>query len=237
MSNASKEGLMMAVRKWKWKWGSLAVLFIVTLAAIGVRYSQRLIASRDISTSSARLKQQETSAATHRTLERVQAGNLVENTSIPAAETQEKKAIDARSRTRVSTISGIDESVVGQAFQVSASVREGCTRDAIECPLVMDSVARMIKEPRDIDWAAKMEEKIQGAVDIQGPGKYVIRNLECRTSICILEVEIHVPGAFNGRYEDAIFSSLRPNALTIGVPEYDPSGVPFSVELMDFARR
>src|SRR5882724_4807676 len=183
---------MMAARKWILV--SLAVLFVVTLAAIVARYSQRLTAIRDIHTSSTSFKPQGTSVATHRSLlEGVQAGNPVENTSIPATETQEKHAINSKSKTPVSTFSGIDESVVGEAFQVSASVREGCKRDTIECPLVMDSVARMIKEPRDNDWAAKMEEKIQGAVDMQGPGKYVIRNLECRTSICILEVEIHVP--------------------------------------------
>src|SRR5258708_14189178 len=129
----------------------------------------------------------------------------------PAIETQEKIVLDDNSKKSGSTFSGIDESVVGQAFQVSASVKEGCRRDTIECPVVMDSVARMIKEPRDRDWATHVEEKIQAAVDGQGPGRYVIRNLECRTSICILEVEVHTPGAFNGRYEGAITSILRPN--------------------------
>jgi hypothetical protein len=51
-----------------------------------------------------------------------------------------------------------------------------------------------------------------------------------------LEVEVRVPGAFNGRYEKVITSSLRPNAMTIGAPEYDSSGVSFHVELMDFER-
>jgi len=101
----------------------------------------------------------------------------------------------------------------------------------------MASVAKMTEEPRDTDWAAKMEEKIQAAVDMQGSGKYVIRNLECRTSICILEVETHVPGGFSGRYDKVITSSLRPNAMTISVREYDSSGTPFHVELMDFERR
>jgi hypothetical protein len=101
----------------------------------------------------------------------------------------------------------------------------------------MTSVARLVKEPRDIDWAAKTEEKIQAAFDMQGPGKYVTRNVECRTSTCILEVEVHDPGAFKGRYDDSLFSILRPNALTISVPEYDASGARFLVELMDFERR
>jgi hypothetical protein len=223
---------------WKWNWVLLAALFVVTLAVIFARYSQRPTATPDINTSSAPLKPQGTSVATRRThFQDFKAGNLVENTSIPATEAQEKNAINDKSKRPVTSLSGIDESVVGQAFQVSASVKEGCKSDTVECPLVMASVARMVQEPRDIEWAANMEEKIQSAVDMQGPGKYVIRNLECRTSTCILEVEIHVPGAFNGRYEDVIFSSLRPNAMTISAPEYDSSGARFSVELMDFARR
>jgi hypothetical protein len=154
----------------------------------------------------------------------------------PATKTPEEEAKNDIAIKPVS-MSGIDESVVDQPFQISASIREGCKGDTIECQLVMTSVARLVKEPRDIDWAAKVEEKIQAAVDTQGPGRYVIRNLECRTSTCVLEVEVHVPGAFNGRYDDSLFSSLRPNAMTISVPEYDASGTRFHVELMDFARR
>jgi hypothetical protein len=129
-----------------------------------------------------------------------------------------------------------DQSVVGQPFEISASVKQGCVGDTVECPLVFASVARMIQEPRDIDWAVKMEEKIQAAVEKQRPGAYMIRNLECRTTICILELECH-DGPFVARYDQAITSSLRPNALTIGVPEYDSSGASYRLELMDFERQ
>jgi hypothetical protein len=148
----------------------------------------------------------------------------------------DQKPIVDKSRRPETASSGIDESVVDQPFQISSSIREGCKSDTIECPLVMASAARMAKEPRDIDWAAKMEERIQAAVDMQAAGNFVIRNLECRTSICILEVECR-SGTFTARYDDVITSSLRPDALTISAPEYDPSGTRFHVELMDFARR
>jgi hypothetical protein len=225
---------MRAARKWNWL--LLAALVVVALAVLFARFAQR--PTSDIDTSSASSKLQGPFVATRQNpFQNSKTEDTVEKTSIPATETQETKAINDKSRSAVSAFSGIDQSVAGQAFQVSGSVKEGCKHDTIECPLVMASIARMIKEPREIDWAAKMEERIQTAVDMQGPGKYVIRNLECRASTCILEVEVHVPGAFNGRYEDVITSSLRPNAMTIGVPEYDPSGTPFHVELMDFARR
>jgi hypothetical protein len=153
------------------------------------------------------------------------------------ASTRAKDRTAGTDRSTEPALSGIDESAVGQAFQISASIRAGCKNDSIECPLVMASVAKMVEEPRDIAWASKMEEKIQAVVDKQGPGKYATRNLECRTTLCILEVEVRVPGAFNDRYEDAITSGLRPNAMTIGATEYDSSGATYHVELMDFVRR
>ena len=150
--------------------------------------------------------------------------------------TEDGKAISANPSTPAPVRSEIDVSVVGQPFQISVSVREGCKGDDSECPLVMASVAKMVAEPRDIAWAEKMEEKIQAAVDMQGPGKYVIRNLECRTSTCVLEVEIRVPEPFP-RYQDLIDSALRPHAAVTGLPEYQLSGESYRVELMDFARR
>jgi hypothetical protein len=212
---------------------SLAVvLTVVTLAVIYAHYSHWFETAVP-STSPPSSQSWHTPATTRRTsFQDSEALNTIGNPSIRA---KDGKAIINKSTEP--TLSGIDESVVGHAFQISASVRAGCKSDAVECPLVMASVAKMAEEPRDIDWATKMEEKIQAAVDMQGPGKYTIRNLECRTSICILELENRVPGAFGGRYEKVIASSLRPNAMTISVPEYDSSGTPFHVELMDFERR
>jgi hypothetical protein len=137
----------------------------------------------------------------------------------------------------VSRPSGMDKSVVGQAFHVSDPVKEACKRDTIECPVVMESLARMVKEPRDMYWAAKMEEEIQAAVDAQGSGKFVVRNLECRASICILEVEVHDPGSAVPRYDNAIVSNLKPNGAVIGETETDASGVHFNTQLLDFSRK
>jgi hypothetical protein len=166
--------------------------------------------------SSARLDEPDTAIAHATQLVDSKAGSG--KTSIPAAKAQEEKAINDIAIRRVSAPS------------------EGCKIDTNACPIVMESLARMVKEPRDFQWASKMEETIQAAVDVHGPGIYVTRNLECRTSTCILEVEVRVPGAFP-EFESVITSSLRPNEMTISEPEYDPSGATFYVELMDFARR
>jgi hypothetical protein len=208
------------------------MLIAVTLAVIYAHYSQWFETTIPSTSAPGSKSLQLSTTASRTSFQHSEERNTTGFTSILAND--EKAIIEKSTEPR---LSGIDESVVGHAFQISASVRAACKSDAIECPLVMASVAKMAEEPRDVDWAAKMEEKIQAAVDMPGPGKYAIRNLECRTSICILEVEVHVPGAFNGRYEDVIFSSLKPNAMTISVLEYDQSGIPFHVELMDFQRR
>lgn len=129
-----------------------------------------------------------------------------------------------------------DQSVVGRPFEISESVINRCKEDVIECPLVMASVAKMTAEPRDIQWAKKMEERLQAAADMEVAGQYVIRNLECRTSTCIVEVELRGPNLFP-RYQDSISSALRPHAAVIGAPEYDSLGEQYHIELMDFARR
>ncbi len=201
----------------------VALLIVATLGIISVLYSPRPTVRHGIGSSSASVNDTLFPAS---------------GTKLPSIKGESAKAYGAADKTQdqklvpdisskpTSTAPAIDESVVGQQFTVSASVKEGCKRDTIG----------MVREPRDVVWAATMEEKIQAVVDSQGPGKYVVRNLECRTSTCILEVEVHVPGTFNG-YDNSILSSLRPNAMTISMPEYESSGVRFSVELMDFARR
>jgi hypothetical protein len=155
----------------------------------------------------------------------------------PAVNTKTNGASASELGNRVSTPRGIDISVVGQAFHVSDPVKEGCKRDTIECPVVMESLARMAKEPRDMYWAAKMEEEIQAVVDAQGSEKFVVRNLECRSSICILEVEVHDPGSVVDRYNNAIVSNLKPNGAAIGETELDASGAHFNTQLLDFYRK
>jgi hypothetical protein len=157
--------------------------------------------------------------------------------TIPTANTKTENASVDDLVKPLSAPSGVDKSVVGQAFQVSDAVKERCKRDTIECPVVMESLARMVKEPRDMYWAAKMEEEIQAVVDGQGSGKFVVRNLECRTSICILEVEVHDPGSLVPRYDNAIVSNLKPNGLVIAETELDASGAHFNTELLDFYRK
>jgi len=209
------------------------LLIVVSLCVVYVGYSARHSAAMSPRLSSIGAKfWGPTAPILGSSLQEVQAGDTLRKTS---SAPQNEKAINEKAVSPITTSHRIDESVRGQTFDISASIKQGCKSDHIECPLVMASVGKMVKEPRDMDWAAKMEATIQSAFDSQGSGNYVIRNVECRTSICILEVEGHVPEATN-RYEGAIVSSLRAHALT-SVREHDSSGASYRVELMDFERR
>lgn len=210
---------------------ALALAMVVVILTVGYIQSHRFAASSTQGSSWASSKLGDKSTP--------ESKDKAPNAFVKLAtltKTQDGKGISENPSTPAPVRSDIDVSVVGQPFQISVSVREGCKDDHSECPLVMASVAKMVAEPRDIAWADKMEEKIQAAVDMQGPGKYIIRNLECRTSTCVLEVEIRVPEPFP-RYQDLIDSSLRPHAAVTGLPEYQLSGESYRVELMDFTRR
>jgi hypothetical protein len=224
-------------RRWK-KYRLLltTLLSVVSLGAIYAGYSARISAVISSRLPSLGSKSRSSTSQIHGvSLQDVQAGDTTVKISSSAVMSQKEQIIKEKSVTPITTPHGIDNSVEGQSFEISASIKQGCKSDHIECPLVMASVGKMVKEPRDMDWAAKMEATIQSAFDSQGSDKYVIRNVECRTSICILEVEGHVPEATN-RYEGAIVFSLRPHALT-SVREHDSSGASYRVELMDFERR
>jgi hypothetical protein len=212
------------------------LLIVVTLGAFCIVYSplfRSAISPGPSSTDAKRLEP--TTSIREPSPQNVRAGDTIARTFSSTSTPQNEKAISEKSTPPITIRDRIDTSVMGQAFEISSSIKEGCKSDHIECPLVMASVGKMVKEPRDIEWAARMEATIQSAFDSQGSGKYVIRNVECRTSICILEVEGHNPEATD-RYNGAIVSSLRPHALT-SVREHDSSGSSYRVELMDFERR
>jgi hypothetical protein len=98
----------------------------------------------------------------------------------------------------VSQVFGTDSAVIGTPFPVSASVTARCTRDKIVCPHVYKKLAQFTQESRDNAWAAQEEADIQTQIESLGPDKYSIRNLECRTTICAVEVSSSVPERYLG---------------------------------------
>jgi hypothetical protein len=71
---------------------------------------------------------------------------------------------------------------------ISAACKDSGIKGAHLCDRLYVDIAQMEKEPRDSGWSGVMEEKLQAYVEQQFQDAS-IRNIECRTSWCELEVE------------------------------------------------
>src|ERR1700722_19996001 len=130
----------------------------------------------------------------------------------------QKRAAQPSSGTRQPTPSGgsrVDRSVIGIPFPVSPSVEASCklTGKIDLCERPHSALAKMTQEPRDEAWAAKTEALIQDEVVSERPAIYTIRNIECRSSICAVEIE-SPPDA----YIAPTYNFLKSNDLVYGIP-------------------
>lgn len=113
-------------------------------------------------------------------------------------------------------------------FSISPSVAEGCHR-MIErygsmsgCRTALAMLAKLAQEHRDVAWAHRMETEVRDIIE-QVPGG-LVRTLECRATLCALEVassdpmfSVPTPVQFRtGRYESPFFAM---RALGLDVSE------------------
>jgi hypothetical protein len=81
------------------------------------------------------------------------------------------------------------ELVIGNPFPLSESVKESCGEYPDRCKNEYEVLAQMALEPRDLEWARDMERHLRKHVLTSDSGPFFIRDLECRTRICALEIE------------------------------------------------
>jgi hypothetical protein len=135
--------------------------------------------------------------------------------------------------------------VIGRPFPVSKANQARCERLRDEiCKILQQRLARLQQEPRDPIWASKMESLIQNDVLYEEqPGRFSIRHIECRNSICAAEVESKSSGDGYGAYPGGIqahHDSLRAVLHTDNCSfayEIDSSGARVTVTLITFTRR
>lgn len=94
--------------------------------------------------------------------------------------------------------------VIGRPFPVSASVTAECQRYG--CPELDQPLAHFAQEPRDLTWAREMETKLREFI-LADSGQFTIRNIECRTSLCVIEV-----ASVRGQFLDGLY--LNPTLHT-----------------------
>jgi hypothetical protein len=134
------------------------------------------------------------------------------------------------------TASALDESVVGAPFPMSPSVALGCKRDHF-CDELKEDLAKMKMEPRDVVWATDMEERIRDYVASLGPDKSFVRDVECRTSYCAVEVTSDFGHSFVAQFPlGLLFENLGNGQFALS-DEKDASGADVRVTLALFQRR
>lgn len=85
----------------------------------------------------------------------------------------------------------VDKSFVGIPFPVSDSILKACHRysEEVECEKNFNTRLRNFSlEPRDSEWALKTETALEQMIEGEGL-TYFVRNIECRSSMCLLEVD------------------------------------------------
>lgn len=84
-----------------------------------------------------------------------------------------------------------DTTVIGQAFPISPSVKRQCAPSPEvpkRCAELDDFLSEMAKEPRDLNWALPTEARLKKSILATDPPIYKIRAMDCRTTLCAVEV-------------------------------------------------
>jgi hypothetical protein len=137
-----------------------------------------------------------------------------------------------------------DNSVVGRPFQPSESIVEACKPDrrgvfrSSFCHQVGELLTAMAREPRDEAWAAAAEQALRAYAEKE-PGKFTIRALECRKSICFIETASIYGSLLDPDYEyDKYLSNLGLHMdYAVDAFETDATGARMTVTLFPFTRK
>jgi hypothetical protein len=158
----------------------------------------------------------------------------------PSAEHTERKITDTESPSSVNPDDLYPQSVVGRPFPVSESIEAICKRYSTptkdDCAEEHQLMEKMAQEPRDPKWASGLEAKLRQEVLATGPGKYDVRAIECRSTLCALEVQSKF-GIYISKYETHLWhDELFIGPSLIGY-ERDEGGNRITVYLRFYTRR
>lgn len=102
--------------------------------------------------------------------------------------------------------------VIGRVFPVSDSVEAGCRLLGGSCDEKLDGLlSHFAQEARDPAWASQVEATLRNYIAKAEPDKYSIRAIECRTTVCLVEL-----ASPYGPYLGAPYAFVRANNLFNG---------------------
>ena len=96
-------------------------------------------------------------------------------------------------------------------------------------------LSKFAQEPRDPPWSSEVERRLRDYLGTE-PGKYAIRNVECRTSLCAVEVASIYSQLSPTSSGTALDSCVIPGGSEFGY-ERDVSSAKTIVTVMIFWRR
>jgi len=134
----------------------------------------------------------------------------------------------------------MDLTVAGQPFSVSESVVEACkpAKPGVfrweACDRANELLIEMAKEGRDEVWAAATE-KLLRAYAQQEAGRFTIRALECRQTICFIETASIFGGLPDAGYRFFADHGLK-REYSVEAFESDDSGARLTITLFPFIR-
>ncbi len=102
---------------------------------------------------------------------------------------------------------GLSYDEVGRHFPVSQSVQSTCETYSDRCKHQYELLSAMKDQPRDLAWAPKLESRLREALE-GDEGAYRVRTIECRLSLCAVEVESTM-----GRHAGLDYSSELTNQV------------------------
>ncbi|MEZ5499800.1 MAG: hypothetical protein R3E77_10275 [Steroidobacteraceae bacterium] len=110
---------------------------------------------------------------------------------------------------------GIDPAeVIGRPFPLSASIQRSCAEIYHDtCTPIFERLDRFQNEPRDPEWASRIEDRLRQLVGTVAAGQATVRQVECRTTLCAMEVEWRYKNMMLDTWQDEV---LRREVLETG---------------------
>ena len=129
-------------------------------------------------------------------------------------------------------------------FQVSTSVESGCKPasprgSSTACDKIRHDLSMMAREMRDPAWASDMEARLQEYFERQSLEGLSVRNIECRVSLCAIEVAVikDQPIVFVFGSPNPLNDKLISPTYFANGEETGPSGEQLEVLLVTYRRR
>jgi len=131
----------------------------------------------------------------------------------------------------------------GTVFSVSPVINVTCASLAKSgtgeiCDRVMGLLSLMAKEKRNDAWAPQAEYGLQKFAEAQAGGQFSVRNIECRSSLCAIEVVSLYGQYFTGPapYRDPLNNLVGFTGLEVVGTEKDADGIKVFVTLLIYKR-